>query len=248
MEVKDTLIFFVFESYLTWQWACCIAEPRGFFWPVYWRFYTPLEVCHMNKTIHTFTAVAIIRFMVFGVVSYNSCFFEFFFCCYAATQLALQVRQERTQVVCSNREARKHPARRHSRNGPWTHECWFEVVYLYVDSGQRNWNSFISDDLSVFLSWDSNAQPHHRTKLMMYMVYCVFVCVCVCVCACLFVCLFVCLFICLFVILFWLFFLSFVSFSFSFLEFIKDICRLISMCCWGSVAYYVECTNVIKKW
>ena len=31
----------------------------------------------------------------------------FFFCCYAATQLALQLRQERLQVVCSNTEARK---------------------------------------------------------------------------------------------------------------------------------------------
>jgi len=28
--------------------------------------------------------------------------------------------QECTQVVCSNREAWKRPARRHSRNGPWT--------------------------------------------------------------------------------------------------------------------------------
>ena len=47
--------------------------------------------------------------------------------CYAATQLALELQQERTQVVCSNKEARKHLARRHSRNGPWTHECYFEV-------------------------------------------------------------------------------------------------------------------------
>ena len=47
--------------------------------------------------------------------------------CYAATQLALELQQERTQVVCSNKEARKRLARRHSRNGPWTHECYFEV-------------------------------------------------------------------------------------------------------------------------
>jgi len=31
-------------------------------------------------------------------------------CCYAATQLAIQAQQGRTQVVCSNREARKRPA------------------------------------------------------------------------------------------------------------------------------------------
>jgi len=33
-----------------------------------------------------------------------------FFLCLAATQLALQVQQERTQVVCSNKEARKRLA------------------------------------------------------------------------------------------------------------------------------------------
>ena len=43
--------------------------------------------------------------------------FVFFFGCYAATQVALQLNQERTQLVCSNREARKCPARGHSRNG-----------------------------------------------------------------------------------------------------------------------------------
>ena len=43
-----------------------------------------------------------------------------FFCWYAATQLALQVQQERTQVVCSNRGARQRPTRGHSCNGPWT--------------------------------------------------------------------------------------------------------------------------------
>jgi len=43
-----------------------------------------------------------------------------FFECFAAAQLARQLQQERTQVVCSNREAQKCPARGHSRNGPWT--------------------------------------------------------------------------------------------------------------------------------
>jgi len=46
---------------------------------------------------------------------------------FAATQLAHQLHQEHTQVVCSNKVARKHLARRHSRNGPWTHECCSEV-------------------------------------------------------------------------------------------------------------------------
>jgi len=32
---------------------------------------------------------------------------DFFFGCYAATQQARQVHQERTQVVCSNKEAQK---------------------------------------------------------------------------------------------------------------------------------------------
>jgi len=33
-----------------------------------------------------------------------------FCCCYAATHLVLQLHQERTQVVCSNKEARERPA------------------------------------------------------------------------------------------------------------------------------------------
>jgi len=47
-----------------------------------------------------------------------SAWFQFLFCCcYVSTQLALQLHQERTQVVCSNKVAQKRPARRHSRNG-----------------------------------------------------------------------------------------------------------------------------------
>jgi len=57
---------------------------------------------------------------------------------FAATQLALQLQQGRTYVVCSN----KCLSRRHSRNGPWTHEFRFEVMYLYVDSGLRNRNGY----------------------------------------------------------------------------------------------------------
>ena len=41
-----------------------------------------------------------------------------FFFGYAAIQLARQVQQERTQVVCSNKVVRKRLARRHSHNGP----------------------------------------------------------------------------------------------------------------------------------
>ena len=46
--------------------------------------------------------------------------FDFFWLLFAATQLALHLHQERTQEVCSNKEARKRLAQRHSRNGPWT--------------------------------------------------------------------------------------------------------------------------------
>ena len=41
---------------------------------------------------------------------------------------------------------------------------------------------------------------------------------------------------------------SFVCFHFFFWEFIKRPCGLRWMCCGGDVAYYVECTNVVKKW
>jgi len=43
------------------------------------------------------------------------------------------------RIVRSNRVAHKRPARWHSRNGPWTYECCFEVVYAYVDK-PRNCN------------------------------------------------------------------------------------------------------------
>ena len=52
--------------------------------------------------------------------------FVLFFLFEAATQLARQVHQERTQVVCSNMVPGTL-ARRHSRNGQSTHECCFEV-------------------------------------------------------------------------------------------------------------------------
>jgi len=40
-----------------------------------------------------------------------------FLVCYAATQQALQLQQERIQVVLKHMEARKRPARGHSRYG-----------------------------------------------------------------------------------------------------------------------------------
>jgi len=73
--------------------------------------------------------------MIEGLCSSDPWKFEqflLFFGCYVATQLACQLHQERTQVVCSNKEARKRLARRHSSNGLWTHECCSEVdVFLF---------------------------------------------------------------------------------------------------------------------
>ena len=46
-------------------------------------------------------------------------------CCFATTQLARQLQQERTQVVCSNKEARKRLVRRHSCNSCHTPRSHF---------------------------------------------------------------------------------------------------------------------------
>jgi len=58
----------------------------------------------------------------------------FFFGCHAVTQLALQLHQEHTQVGCSNREARKRPARGHFHNGPWT--C--RHTHTHIHKQERN--------------------------------------------------------------------------------------------------------------
>jgi len=51
--------------------------------------------------------------------------------CFAATQFARPLHQERLQVACSKEVARKRLAGRHYHNVPWTHECCFEVdVFL----------------------------------------------------------------------------------------------------------------------
>jgi len=60
------------------------------------------------------------------------------FFCYATTQLALQVQQERTQVVCSNEEAWKRLAKALPQ---WTLDIFvLEVMYLYVGSIFGMWN------------------------------------------------------------------------------------------------------------
>jgi len=51
------------------------------------------------------------------------------FVCKPASPLSLQ-NIERIRVVHNNRVTRRSPVQRHSRNGPWTHECCFEVVYV----------------------------------------------------------------------------------------------------------------------
>jgi len=85
-------------------------------------------------------------------------FFDFFLVC--STQLARQIQQERNTGGHSNKVSRKRLTRRHSCNAPWTHEfcfevnifvwwdciqnveCCFKAMYLYVDNGLRNWNSY----------------------------------------------------------------------------------------------------------
>jgi len=49
-------------------------------------------------------------------ISKHANLWKFFLLLFAATQLVRQLHQERTQVVCTIREARKRPAWRHSRN------------------------------------------------------------------------------------------------------------------------------------
>jgi len=63
--------------------------------------------------------------LVFGI---------WFLICYTVTQLVTQLQQRCIQVVYSSKEAPEAPDRieRHSRNGRRTHECCFEVLYMYV--------------------------------------------------------------------------------------------------------------------
>jgi len=132
-------------------------------------------------------------------------------------------------VVCSNKEARK-PRRlteseRHSRNGHWKHECCFEVVYLNVGSVFRMWNVVFQ---VMYLYVGSGCRDRN------YLYYYDYVYVVPC----------------LVLWVFWWFFYvpSSFSFSFPFLEFFKCVRGLRWMCYGGIVAYYVEYTNVVKKW
>jgi len=59
--------------------------------------------------------------LCFFCLSSTCVHFHYFFGCFASTQLARRLHQERTQVVCSNKVARKRLARRHSH--------WFLVCY-----------------------------------------------------------------------------------------------------------------------
>jgi hypothetical protein len=105
---------------------------------------------------------------------------------YAATPLALQLQQEDINVVRSNRVARKRPARRHYCNGPRTHRCCFEVMYLVMSlllccfcfwsllnvcvGTLRKWMcfflslcfkvTFLWSQLSFFLSWVSKTRAN----------------------------------------------------------------------------------------
>jgi len=66
--------------------------------------------------------------------------------CNATTQLTLQLQQERIQLVRSNKVVRRIPIKSNntpSRQGPWTHKCCFEVMYLYVGRGLGKWIGMI---------------------------------------------------------------------------------------------------------
>jgi len=71
--------------------------------------------------------------------------------CFAATQLARQLQQERTQVVCSNMVARKGLARRHSRNSCHTFQ-WYVSLYTPVVDTHSILKCYFLD-----LSWNKRA-------------------------------------------------------------------------------------------
>ena len=101
---------------------------------------------------------------------------------FTTTQLARQVQQERTQVVCSNKVARKRLARRHPRNGPsiWTHECCFEVdVFVCLEwIEELEWELLLRMCLFFFLGF---RRPNLITRLSndVSCMFCLIGCVCV---------------------------------------------------------------------
>jgi len=87
--------------------------------------------------MHKWCAVVGYLFLVFGV------WFGFWFLAgYAATQIALQLQQERIQVVRSNKVVHRIPT---ESNGTPTMDLghmnvFCGVVYMYAGSEFRNWN------------------------------------------------------------------------------------------------------------
>ena len=166
------------------------------------------------------------------------CCVEFFFgCCFAATQLARQLHQEHTKVVCNNKEAWKRLARRHSRNGPWTHECCVEadvfVCWEWIEELEWLLLLRICFSSSFFLGL---RRPNLITGLNSWCkLYC-----------------FVGSIVCLLISLFIFYFFNSPLFLFLFLfllEFINGVCGLRWICCGGDVAWwYAPCRNVLKKW
>ena len=73
-----------------------------------------------------------------------------FFSCYATTPPALQLQQERTQVVCSNREAQKRPARKHCNNGPWTSR------HTHTHEDRQKWNRTKHTSINTQHRWTSH--------------------------------------------------------------------------------------------
>jgi len=71
----------------------------------------------------------------------------FLFFGFAATQIARQVQQERTQVVWSNKVVRKRLARRHSHNGPWNE--W--QTHTHVVEEKRNRTEYTSRNHHICL-------------------------------------------------------------------------------------------------
>ena len=64
-----------------------------------------------------------------------------FWVCNATTQVALQLQQERIQVVRSNEIVSRIPTE--SNGTPAIELSLFsEVVYVYVGNGIRNWNDY----------------------------------------------------------------------------------------------------------
>ena len=60
------------------------------------------------------------------------------------TQLALQVQQERTQVVCSNKEAQKRMTKSNGTSAmDLGHDC-FDMMHLYIGRGFGKWNGMVS--------------------------------------------------------------------------------------------------------